>query len=339
MTARSDAAALDYKDAVFISPHKFIGGPGTPGAARGAFGTADQLRPGRSRRWHRRLRQRGRARLPRRPRASRGRRHAGHHRVDPGRPRLPAQAAGRGYETIRDREESFIERALAALERAARPGDPRRPRIGPALDRQLRRPARRAATCTTTTWWRCSTTSSASSRAAAAPAPARTATGCWASTSRPATSSSARSPAAARASSPAGSGSTSTTSSARRSSSTSSRRSSWSPVTAGACCRSTASIRPPACGTTSGARPRRRCRCTTSATLADGMRYEAHRRQEPESRLADYLAEARALLAIAAGARRASPRAPPTWWSATDFEGLRWFLLPDEAASELGTAT
>ena len=24
-------AALDYKDAIFISPHKFIGGPGTPG--------------------------------------------------------------------------------------------------------------------------------------------------------------------------------------------------------------------------------------------------------------------------------------------------------------------
>jgi len=32
--ARADArrdAALDYKDAIFISPHKFIGGPGTPG--------------------------------------------------------------------------------------------------------------------------------------------------------------------------------------------------------------------------------------------------------------------------------------------------------------------
>ncbi|MBI2782432.1 MAG: aminotransferase class V-fold PLP-dependent enzyme [Chloroflexi bacterium] len=28
---RPDDAALDYKDAVFISPHKFIGGPGTPG--------------------------------------------------------------------------------------------------------------------------------------------------------------------------------------------------------------------------------------------------------------------------------------------------------------------
>src|SRR4029453_14675211 len=26
-----DDADLDYKDAIFISPHKFIGGPGTPG--------------------------------------------------------------------------------------------------------------------------------------------------------------------------------------------------------------------------------------------------------------------------------------------------------------------
>src|SRR5678816_3769494 len=32
MSPRRDPDAdLDYKDAVFISPHKFIGGPGTPG--------------------------------------------------------------------------------------------------------------------------------------------------------------------------------------------------------------------------------------------------------------------------------------------------------------------
>ena len=43
--------------------------------------------------------------------------------------------------------------------------------------------------------------------------------------------------AAARASSPAGCGSTSTTSSPRRSSTTSSRPSTWSPATAGGCCR------------------------------------------------------------------------------------------------------
>jgi len=30
-TGGEDSAALDYKDAIFISPHKFIGGPGTPG--------------------------------------------------------------------------------------------------------------------------------------------------------------------------------------------------------------------------------------------------------------------------------------------------------------------
>jgi selenocysteine lyase/cysteine desulfurase len=66
----------------------------------------------------------------------------------------------------------------------------------------------------------------------------------------------------------------------------------------------------------------------------DGMRHESHRRQEPESRLADYLAEAQALTADPR-----APAAPPQRLEdlvvGDDFEGLRWFMLPDEAAREL----
>ncbi|MFN8630147.1 MAG: aminotransferase class V-fold PLP-dependent enzyme [Chloroflexota bacterium] len=62
------------------------------------------------------------------------------------------------------------------------------------------------------------------------------------------------------------------------------------------------------------------------------MRYPHHRHHEPESRLADYLAEARAILA--APPAPLSP-APPTSTAAVgpDFESLRWFLLPEEVAS------
>ena len=67
---------------------------------------------------------------------------------------------------------------------------------------------------------------------------------------------------------------------------------------------------------------------------ADGMAFEQHRRHEPESAFAAYLAEARELMAN-------PPTPPETPQSAADldvggdFEGLRWFLLPDEAAAEL----
>ncbi len=62
------------------------------------------------------------------------------------------------------------------------------------------------------------------------------------------------------------------------------------------------------------------------------MRYEAHRHREPETRLAAYLEEARSLL-----------EAPPPTPAAAmgpldvdaDFEHLRWFWLPSEAAVEL----
>jgi len=62
---------------------------------------------------------------------------------------------------------------------------------------------------------------------------------------------------------------------------------------------------------------------------ADGMRWPAHRRTEPESRLADYLDEARRLLA-------SPPRsvvAAETLAVSEDFESLRWFPLPSEIAA------
>ena len=63
-----------------------------------------------------------------------------------------------------------------------------------------------------------------------------------------------------------------------------------------------------------------------------GMRYAAHRHREPETRLAAYLADGRALLAAP----------PPTPEGVAghldvgaDFEDLRWFWLPAEAAEQL----
>ena len=56
------------------------------------------------------------------------------------------------------------------------------------------------------------------------------------------------------------------------------------------------------------------------------MAYPQHRHHEPESRLAEYLAEARELLARPVEPAAASSFGP-------DFESLRWFLLPEEVAS------
>ena len=86
---------LAYKDAVFISPHKFVGGPGTPGvlvAKRALF--ANQV-PTVPERRHDPVRQPDPADLPSRARDPRGGRHAGDRRVDPRRARLRAQGGGR----------------------------------------------------------------------------------------------------------------------------------------------------------------------------------------------------------------------------------------------------
>jgi selenocysteine lyase/cysteine desulfurase len=63
-----------------------------------------------------------------------------------------------------------------------------------------------------------------------------------------------------------------------------------------------------------------------------GMHYPSHRHREPESRLADYLAEAREILARPPAA---IPDSAPTADAAVgpDFETLRWFLLPEEVAA------
>ncbi len=63
---------------------------------------------------------------------------------------------------------------------------------------------------------------------------------------------------------------------------------------------------------------------------AGRMAWPAHRHQEPELRLADYLAEAQLLLAQPADALAA-----PTFAAdavGADFEALRWFLLPEDVA-------
>jgi selenocysteine lyase/cysteine desulfurase len=72
-------------------------------------------------------------------------------------------------------------------------------------------------------------------------------------------------------------------------------------------------------------------------SYADGrMTFPAHRHLEAESRLAEYLAEARPLLA-----RAPLPLAGPTFDSSAvgqDFEDLRWFLLPEDVSSAAGAA-
>lgn len=63
-----------------------------------------------------------------------------------------------------------------------------------------------------------------------------------------------------------------------------------------------------------------------------GMAFTSHHHHEPESRLADYLAEAQVLLADPP-----APADPPQRAAdlavGEDFEDLRWFLMPDEAAA------
>jgi selenocysteine lyase/cysteine desulfurase len=64
----------------------------------------------------------------------------------------------------------------------------------------------------------------------------------------------------------------------------------------------------------------------------DGLAYRAHRHHEPESQLADYLAEAERILADPVAALGPPPPPPPLDVD-TDFEDLRWFWLPEEIAA------
>ena len=67
-----------------------------------------------------------------------------------------------------------------------------------------------------------------------------------------------------------------------------------------------------------------------------GLDHPGHRLIEPESRLADYLVEARAILADPPAAP-ASPQGLADLAVGEHFGDLRWFLMPDEAARELAS--
>jgi selenocysteine lyase/cysteine desulfurase len=70
---------------------------------------------------------------------------------------------------------------------------------------------------------------------------------------------------------------------------------------------------------------------------ASGMEFTTHHHHEPESRLPDYLDEAGALLAHPP-VLHIAPQRSRDLEVGQDFEGLRWFLMPDEAAAELSKA-
>jgi selenocysteine lyase/cysteine desulfurase len=70
---------------------------------------------------------------------------------------------------------------------------------------------------------------------------------------------------------------------------------------------------------------------------AAGLHYPAHRHREPEARLKVYLAEAERILADPVAALGSPP--PPEMLDVdTDFESLRWFWLPEEISAELTAA-
>ena len=70
---------------------------------------------------------------------------------------------------------------------------------------------------------------------------------------------------------------------------------------------------------------------------ASGLQYPAHRHREPEARLEAYLADAERILADPAAAL-GPPPSPETLEVDTDFEALRWFWLPEEIAVGLSPA-
>ena len=172
---------LAYKDAVFISPHKFIGGPGTPGvlvAKRWLMRNRVPSVPG------------GGTILFVSPTG-----HSYHPdpaiREEGGTPAIVesiraglafALKEAVGSEEIRRREHDFARRALRSWAREPGHRDPRQPgrSSGSRSSRSACGTAR--ATCTRTSSSPCSATCSASRRAAAASAPGPTSTACIRST-------------------------------------------------------------------------------------------------------------------------------------------------------------
>ncbi len=68
------------------------------------------------------------------------------------------------------------------------------------------------------------------------------------------------------------------------------------------------------------------------------MTYAAHRHREPESRLADYLAEARRLVTASPQPLAAAVEGSASLAVGPDFESLRWFWLPHEVAARVASA-
>ena len=314
----------DYKDAIFISPHKFIGGPGTPGVlvarrdllhnrvpAVPGGGTVAYVNPTEHR-------------YSRRRRASGGGRHPGHHRIDPGRPRLQAQG-DRGSGAIQERESRLTRTAIDRL--SQHPwieilGNPMHTGCRSSRSSSGRRTD--TTISTTTTWSRSSTTCSGSRPAAVlVRRPLRSSAARHRSRDEPSVRTRDRD--GLRSSNPAGCGSTSTTSSPTTNSNSSSRRSRSSPTTAGDCSPNTGSSPRPASGVT--------VPDTDPADVARRSHFRSRRRRlrgpPPD------------------GAFRSTPRVPdgggrilgsadiediPTPDLPESAESLRWFLVPADVA-------
>ena len=174
---------LAYKDAVFVSPHKFVGGPGTPGVLV-------------TKRWLVRNRVPSvpgggtilfvsptGPLLPPGPGDPRGGRHARHRGVGSRGPRLRAQ--GRRRQRRDPPARARLRPARAALV-GGQPADrdPRQPRARAPGDRVARPAPPAPACCTRTSSSPSSATCSASRRAAAASARAPTSTACTRSTTQ-----------------------------------------------------------------------------------------------------------------------------------------------------------
>ena len=321
---------LDYKDAVFISPHKLIGGPGTPGvlvARRELFRNRVPTVVGGG---HGHVREPARSTLPRRPGASRGRRDAGHRRA----PSVPGSCSSSRSRSARTPSASgrtrFIRRAIDAgsgSRASSILGDPELPRLSicrftvrhdgrylhhnlvvALLNDLFGIQSRGGCSCAGPYGHRLLGIDIETSHAfereilrgceGIKPGWVRVNFNYFISETVFRTSSPRRR--------------------ARRARRLAARAA--VPVRAGD--RAVA----PRGG---GAEPP--LSLARHPVGADGLTYPAHRHREPESRLAEYLAEAERILADPVTALGAPPTAEPTIVD-EDFEDLRWFWLPEEIA-------
>ena len=322
---------LDYKDAIFLSPHKFIGGPSTPGVLvvrrellRNRVpdvpggGTVAYVNPTE----HRYLEdptQREEGGTP-----------AIIESIRAGLVLQLKQAVG--VDVIRAHEEHYLRRAITAWQH-----EPNIEILGNLGAERLsivsflvRAPSGRYLHHNFVV--ACSTTSSGSSPGAAARARAPTDITCWASTWIVHMSSNARSPTAARASNRAGSASTSTISSPSRSSPTSSAvrlvaQDGWRLLedyrfdpASGMWRHHRGLVEPP-------------LRLRQISYDENGvMQYPHHENRAPETDLQRYLREATTILTdTRAQSCHALAQHPLTL--SEDFEHLRWFDLPTACLS------